>query len=51
MRRTAPIDAVPGQAAPSGRSNPFGDAKPITEEEREKRFQAAKVRRKCDSVL
>ena len=51
MRRTAPIEAVPGQAAPSGKSNPFGDAKPITEEEREKRFLAAKVRRKCDSLL
>lgn len=44
--RTLPVEAVAAPIAPtSSKSNPFGDAKPITDEERERRMQAAKVRR------
>ena len=44
--RTMPLETVAAPvaaASSSSKSNPFGDAKPITEEERERRFQAAKV--------
>jgi hypothetical protein len=40
------VEAVAAPLAPaasSTKSNPFGDAKPITEEERERRYQALKV--------
>ena len=44
--RTLPVEAVAAPIAPtSSKSNPFGDAKPITDEERERRMQAAKVKR------
>ncbi len=44
--RTLPVETVAAPVAPSSsKSNPFGDAKPITDEERERRMQAAKVPR------
>ena len=44
--RTVPLEsnvASPIVPVASSKSNPFGEAKPITEEERERRMQAAKV--------
>jgi hypothetical protein len=39
---TLPVDAVAAPVA-SSKSNPFGEAQPISEEERERRFLIAKV--------